>query len=85
MRPNGFAGNPPGPRTQMVGYNLQARKIRTVFRDGTPWAYNDVSPQEWERLRRVASTGRYINRVLNHKPYGREQFTPPAPVVFYPR
>lgn len=85
VKPNGMGGNPPGPRTQMIGYNLEQRKIRTVFRDGTPWQYSNVSPDEWERIRRTASTGRFINRVLNSHPYGREDFKPPAPVVFYPR
>lgn len=69
----------------MIGYNIAERKVRTVFRDGTPWQYSDVSPDEWERVRRTASTGKLINRMLNNHPYGREEFTPPAPVVFYPR
>lgn len=70
VKPDGMAGRPPGPRTQMVGYNRKDQRIRTVFRDGTPWHYDDVSPEEWEQLRREPSTGRYINRVLNYKPYG---------------
>lgn len=79
-------GNPPGPRTQMIGYNLETRTVRTVFRDGTPWRYDDVSPQEWERMRRTSSTGKMINRVLNNHPYGRDDsFTPPTSPVFYPR
>jgi len=31
----------------------------------------------WERLRRTASTGRFINRVLNGFPYGKASFEPP--------
>lgn len=75
--------NPPRPRTKVIGYNLQERRVRTIFREGSPaspnatWAYENVSPQEWERLRRVASTGKYINRVLNSHPYGRDEFEGP--------
>jgi hypothetical protein len=61
----------------MIGYNKETRTVRTVFRDGTPWRYDNVPPDVWERVRRTASTGRFINRVLNGYPYGRDNFTPP--------
>lgn len=76
--------NPIRPRTKAIGYNIKERRVRTVFRQGSPaspnatWAYDDVSPQEWERLRRVSSTGKYINRVLNSHPYGRDEFERPS-------
>jgi hypothetical protein len=66
--------NPARPRTQRIGYSLAERRIRTIFRDGTKWAYEDVSPQEWERVRRTASTGRFIGRVLDHHPYGPDNW-----------
>lgn len=72
--PDGRAGRPPGPRTNAMGYSIEERKVRTVFRDGTTWQYSGVTPQEWERIRRTASTGQFINRVLNHHPYGPESF-----------
>jgi hypothetical protein len=77
VRPDGHNGRPPGPRTQVIGYSLAERRIRTVFRDGTQWQYSDVTPQEWERIRRTASTGRFIARVLDAKPYGPETFEAP--------
>ena len=67
-------GNPPGPRTQTVGYNITERRIRCVFRDGTKWQYSEVTPQVWERVRRTASTGKFINRVLNKLPYGADHW-----------
>jgi hypothetical protein len=70
-------GNPPGPRTQIIGYNRETRTVRTIFRDGTPWEYRDVPPDVWERTRRTASTGRFIARVLDGYPYGRKEFPDP--------
>lgn len=70
-------GNPPGPRTQVIGYNKEQRVVRTVFRDGTQWRYDTVPPDVWERVRRTASTGRFIIRVLDGYPYGPDRFDPP--------
>ena len=66
--------NPQRPRTQRIGYNLAEKRVRTVFRDGTKWVYYDVSAQEWERIRRTASTGRFIGRVLDHHNYGPDSW-----------
>lgn len=62
-------GNPPGPRTQMIGYNREERTVRCIFRNGKRYRYDQVPPDVWERIRRTASTGRFINRVLNGYPY----------------
>lgn len=69
--------NPPRPRTLLAGYNANLRDLRVQFRDGTPWVYHAVEPQIWERFRRTASPGRFINRVLNYYPYERGDFEPP--------
>jgi hypothetical protein len=66
--------NPPRPRTLAAGYDPKTRTLRVRFRDGTPWQYFDVSPEEWRNFRRVKSPGRYINRVLNAHPYARGDF-----------
>lgn len=76
--PLAVKGNPPGPRTQKVAYSLTDHRVRMVFRDGATYAYEDVSPQEWERIRRTASTGKFVNRVLNSHPYSRENFSYPS-------
>lgn len=70
--------NPPRPRTLEAGYNRHTQDLRVVFRDGTPWVYHAVEPQIWERFRRTASPGRFINRVLNYYPYERGDFDPPG-------
>ncbi len=77
VKPDGKAGRPPGPRTRSVGYSLEERQLRIVFRDGATYSYDGVSPQEFERLRRTASTGKFLNRVLSQKSYRREQFDAP--------
>lgn len=71
-------GNPPGPRTRLAGYSLYEKRIRMVFRDGATYVYDNVSPQEWERVRRTASTGKFINRVLDRHPYSPERFDYPS-------
>lgn len=90
VRPDGNNGRPPGPRTQVVGYNKETQTVRTVFRDGTTWAYHEVPPEVWEQMSgrstatgrfsgaRIPSTGRFINSTLNNYPYGPESFTRPA-------
>jgi hypothetical protein len=67
-------GNPPGPRTRQIGYNISERTVRCIFRDGTKWRYDDVPPDVWERIRRTASTGRFIARVLDGFPYGPDSW-----------
>lgn len=66
--------DPPRPRTLAAGYDRESRTLRVRFRDGTPWEYYGVEPNEWRNFRRVKSPGRYINRVLNNHPYARGDF-----------
>ena len=76
--------NPPRPRTLRAGYiraNLPGsrKKAETgtlwvVFRDGTPWEYENVPNNVWRNFRRVKSPGRFINRVLNNYDYHRGEF-----------
>ena len=66
--------NPPRPRPLAAGYDRDTQTLRVRFRDGTPWVYYEVSPEEWRNFRRVKSPGRYINRVLNAHPYMRGDF-----------
>jgi hypothetical protein len=67
--------NPPRPRTLAAGYDKDTKTLRIRFREGAIYAYNEVTPREWAALRRTVSPGRYINRVLNAKPYYRENWT----------
>lgn len=72
------SSNPARPRTLEAGYNAGERTLRVVFRDGTPWEYYGVEPVIWQRFKRSASPGRFINRVLNNYPYGRGDFEAPG-------
>jgi len=63
--------NPPRPRTLQARYSSTQRRLEVIFRDGTPWHYDEVPPGIWTRFKRVESPGRYINSVLNGYPYGR--------------
>jgi hypothetical protein len=63
--------NPPRPRTLQARYSRQRQALEVIFRDGTPWTYENVPPRIWNRFKRVESPGRYINSVLNGYPYGR--------------
>jgi hypothetical protein len=66
--------NPPRPRTLAAGYDRDTATLRLRFRDGPVYAYNEVSPREWNNFKRVKSPGRFVNRVLNDKPYYRENW-----------
>ena len=63
--------NPPRPRTLQARYSRRLQVLEVVFRDGTPWHYEDVPPRVWNRFKRVESPGRFINSTLNAFPYGR--------------
>lgn len=63
-------GNPPGPRSQRMGYNKSKREVQIVFRDGALYHYDQVPPDVWNRLKRAPSTGKFINKMLNSFPYG---------------
>lgn len=66
--------NPPRPRTLAAGYDKSTETLRIRFRDGPVYAYNEVSQREWNNFKRVKSPGRFVNRVLNQKPYYRENW-----------
>lgn len=82
--PDGHGGRPPTPRTYTVGYNSETHSVRAVFQRPTKtnpsgkWQYDGVTAVEWERFRRrgdtkaggKASTGRWMNSVLNGKSHG---------------
>ncbi|MEU1816106.1 KTSC domain-containing protein [Streptomyces roseifaciens] len=68
-----------GPRTLAAGYDAHSHTLfvrfrgrRTgpaMFEDGVGYEYYDVTPREWETFKDNWSPGRYINKVLNGKPY----------------
>ena len=72
------SSNPARPRTVEAGYNASERTLRVVFRDGTPYEYYGVEPVTWQRFKRSASPGRFINRILNQYPYARADFQAPG-------
>lgn len=75
------SGSKPGPwhvmsssRVQQARYDSGLQQVQVVFRDGTPWVYDQVPQNVWRNFRRTASPGRYINRVLNGFPYFEGSF-----------
>jgi hypothetical protein len=71
----------PGPWEEMdssrvarARYDYGKREIHVIFKDGTPWVYGtdgSVPTAVWHRMRRTASPGKFINRVLNDYPYSK--------------
>lgn len=63
--------NPEDPRTAAAGYDRSTRTLRVEWGDGGPaYNYYNVEPAVWQRMRKSASPGRFINRVLNNYTYG---------------
>lgn len=63
--------NPDDPRTKAASYYSQTQTVVIEWGDnGVPYAYYDVTPQEWDAFTQAESPGRYINAVLNAKNYG---------------
>lgn len=58
-------------RVRDARYDPANEQIQVHFRDGTPWVYEGVPANVWRNLRRSASPGRFVNRVLNDYPYHR--------------
>jgi hypothetical protein len=68
-----------GPRTLAAGYDEASQTLFVRFRgqnrggqnfeDGVGYEYYNVTPEEWRRFSGNWSPGRYINDVLNNKPY----------------
>jgi KTSC domain len=63
--------NPGRPRTIAMGYDYESDRLRVVFREGAVYDYFDVSTAEWWRMKRSASPGRFLNRVLSTHEYTR--------------
>lgn len=64
--------NPGDPRTHAARYWRDERVLQIEWGDGgVAYNYYQVSPEEWRRFVRVKSPGRFVNRVLNAKPYGK--------------
>lgn len=63
--------NPERPRTEQARYSKRNRRLEVIFRDGTPWTYEDVHPTTWRHFRSSPSPGKFINRTLNAHPYHR--------------
>jgi KTSC domain-containing protein len=67
------SSNPDDPRTAAMQYWQDAQVMRVEWGDGgTPYLYYEVTKEEASRFADVKSPGRFINRVLNGKPYGPE-------------
>lgn len=62
--------NPPRPRTLQARYSRQLGRLEVIFRDGTPWHYDDIPDNIWTAFKRNESPGRFINATLNYFPYG---------------
>ena len=75
------------PRTIAAGYDRESETLRVQFRSphrqsrsSQPWVddgegavydYYEVTPNEWRDIKRVVSTGKFINRRLAGKDYTR--------------
>lgn len=58
------------PRTTSASYWANQQVLQITFRNGQRYNYYDVTTQQAASLKRVASTGKLINRSLNGHPYG---------------
>jgi hypothetical protein len=63
--------NPARPRTKAAGYDRETETLRIMFREGAVYDYHDVTANEWKDIKRVVSTGKFINRRLDAKDYTR--------------
>jgi hypothetical protein len=71
----------PGPwvpfassRVTEARYDDGLRQIHAIFRDGTPWVYDQVPLEVWRAFKSSSSAGRFINDVLNNYTYYRGGF-----------
>lgn len=62
-------------RIATAGYDPGSQRLYVLFHkpfpEGTPWTYDGVTQREWNNLKRSASPGKFVNRVLNTKSYHR--------------
>lgn len=76
--------NPGRPRTKLAGYDGKSQTIQILFRykedrnslSGAIYEYYGCDYNTWRKVKRNVSTGRTINRTLNHFPYAMVR--PPA-------
>lgn len=53
-------------------YDRENETIYVRFHDGVEWCYRACPPHIWQEFTAPGqSRGKYINRVLDHKPHGR--------------
>lgn len=50
------------------------RSIDVIFVDGTPWTYQNVGEDVFDRFITSESPGRFVNNVLNSQPHHRGGF-----------
>lgn len=67
-------------RLNAARYDSGMQQVHVIFRDGTPWVYDQVPQNVWRNFRRTSlrqggSPGRFINRVLNNYPYFEGSFS----------
>jgi KTSC domain len=62
--------DPLRPRTLQARYSDRFNRLEVIFRDGTPWHYDEIPANLWNSFKRAESPGRFINAVLNDFPYG---------------
>ena len=64
---------PERPRSDRASYDPVTQQLNIEWarpgKLGPSTTYKNVTPQEWEQVQSEASTGRYVNRVLNYKEY----------------
>jgi hypothetical protein len=63
--------DPGRPRTLAHGYDLDSNTLRVDFREGAIYYYYGVSPAEHQQYHKSASPGKWLNRRLAGRPYGR--------------
>lgn len=65
------SSNPANPRTRAASYYSQTQMMVVEWGDGgVPYAYYDVTPQDWDAFTQSDSPGKFINAVLNNHNYG---------------
>lgn len=65
------SSNPARPRTLAYGYDVNTHTLRVDFRDGATYHYYEVTPSEFRDFDNSKSPGKFINRRLAGKAYGR--------------
>lgn len=61
-------------RVRQARYDYGNHQVHVIFRDGTPWVYDDVPADEYQQFIMSPSPGRFIDATLNGYPYRRGDF-----------